>query len=823
LLRPFFGQERSYEGIVVIGQVLRGIAAAFAIALLILAGWLRGADEGSSHYDTSDALHCTSPAGATVAQRITVDGLAHPVGLETTTVVTVPFATWETNALVSPDPGVEDRAAAIRCLFGTAWVSSVKVSDAHGVISVQSESDYLPGTVWQVSTVNRTHLVLSLVDYLTGTDPTNGPLILVPSTKVAVSVVARQSDVGFTRAPDSQSGGTYIWRWTVPHNLGPDDDRQAVVSQARDLQAGPRAVSGPASVGGLRVGISIGLTQAISSWLMLMPSSPTTTVAGIRLTFFPGTLAGWASVLGIALTALPALRWGRKNGGPPWARFLWVLAPVVLLTIGLSPEPHSDVNRSLLQASTLLGSSLCAGLALFSSRGGRAASHGRSRPWGLWVWLAASMAAIGAGGWLISVKISDADAVTLAIAAWLALSATMWFALVAVRFVSDLPFLFDRPLALRLRGPHATLVSAWWLTAWRSGSVVITASVWSAALFSLGSLAGRFATVAPGTAGGRVPDFAVESLLSEAAYAPLPFVAPVLAVAIAASMTRVVQEGSLHRPAIAAAAFAWAITAGPQDLGLIGPGFAAGTWLVAIAVLALTRSGSGELTTRSPLQAGSDPPESAPKASTGLSQKVSRRQDVRVAVGLSAILGTVPALYFVGGTLVDLPARTTFGQGGFFVVAALLTEVLRWLLTGWLYGLLHHELPGRVGPVKALGLTLAWFAAAAMVEVLDTWSGIEQGRVWLFPGLQLGVFLFALSVLFDVVSLRATNPQLSWAQAWKELQIAYKVQRARSLVAYMVPVALAVLAIGEQVVSGTGLQFVNSLLTGIPALSGGGR
>lgn len=797
------------------GQLLRGVVVAIAIALLILTGWLRGTGEGSNRYDIVQSVQCTAPAGATVAQRITVDGQAHPVRLRTTTVVTVPFATWETNALVSPDPGMEDRAAALRCLFGTPGISGVKVTVASGVVSVQSETDYVPGTLWRVSSVNRTHLVLSLNDHLTGDNPTNDSLILVPTTTVVVSVVAPHSDVGFTRPPDSESGGTSVWRWTVPHHLDPDDDRQTVVSHARDIHAGLGAVSGPAEVGDLKVGISIGLTQAISSWLMLQPSSPTATVAGIQYTLLRASLAGWASVLAIALTALLALWWGRKNGGPPWLRFLWVLAPVILLTIDLSPESYSDVDRSLLRAATLLGSSLCAGFALFFSRGDWAASHARSSPWSLSVWLAASMAMIGAGGWLISANVSDPGAVTLVIAAWLALSATMWFALVAVRFVSDLPFLFDRPLALRLLGSKPTLVRAWWVTAWRAGSVVITVSVWSAALFSLGSLAGRFATVAPVTGGARFADLAapIGSLLSEAAYAPLPFVAPVLAVAIAASMTRVVREGSLHRPAIAAAAFAWAIAAGPQDLEAIGPGFAAGTWLLATAVLALTRSGSGGLTAL----------KGAPKASAVLSQKVSRRQDVRVAVGLSAILGTLPVLYFVGGTLVDLPARTTFGQGGFFVVAALLTEVLRWLLTGWLYGLLHHELPGRVGPVKALGLTLAWFAAAAMVEVLNRWSGVEQGRVWLFPGLQLALFLFALSVFFDVVSLRARNAQLSWADAWKELQIAYKVQRARNLVVYMVPVALAVLAIGEQVVSGTGLQFVNSLLTGIPTLTGGGR
>jgi hypothetical protein len=50
---------------------------------------------------------------------------------------------------------------------------------------------------------------------------------------------------------------------------------------------------------------------------------------------------------------------------------------------------------------------------------------------------------------------------------------------------------------------------------------------------------------------------------------------------------------------------------------------------------------------------------------------------------------------------------------------------------------------------------------------------------------------------------------------------AYDIDGVRRAALYTAPAIAAVIAIGQQVVSGSGLEFVNSLLSGVSPLLGG--
>jgi hypothetical protein len=105
------------------------------------------------------------------------------------------------------------------------------------------------------------------------------------------------------------------------------------------------------------------------------------------------------------------------------------------------------------------------------------------------------------------------------------------------------------------------------------------------------------------------------------------------------------------------------------------------------------------------------------------------------------------------------------------------------------------------------------FAASAPIAIVDVWTGNDPGRVRLFPGLQLLLFLTVPAVLVDLSTIRAwEGTQLSMAANWSTLLKAYNFEGTRKVLLYAAPAAAAVIAIGQQMISGTGLEFINSLL-----------
>ena len=275
--------------------------------------------------------------------------------------------------------------------------------------------------------------------------------------------------------------------------------------------------------------------------------------------------------------------------------------------------------------------------------------------------------------------------------------------------------------------------------------------------------------------------------------------------------------GTLRPALLAGLAISWALVASPPGLFLFGGGAPVGLLvLVAALLIGVRRREPDEMLT------------SEVKASGLANTETSRRLlshgptdqwtgNLRAAVEVAAVIAVVPVTFFAWASLDTLPIRTEFGVNAAFLVGSLIREAARWVATATVFGLLYRYLPGRIGPLKGLFLSGVWFGAAAVSELINRWAGSDSGRVWTFPALQVVLFLVVLSLVYDYMTIRAAGG------TWADLQTAYGIERTRTAVTYAIPAALAVLAIAQQVASGTGLEFVRGVLEGLPTVTALGR
>ena len=330
---------------------------------------------------------------------------------------------------------------------------------------------------------------------------------------------------------------------------------------------------------------------------------------------------------------------------------------------------------------------------------------------------------------------------------------------------------------------------------------------------------------------------------------------PVAATLTAAVVSFNLRSSAITVGAVAVATLAWATTSRVLALNVVGTSLPVGAWLLATLVTSLRKPlGGAEGSQAEPWLPAIEPPQpdstsrptlrirlgrwlaqikpveppeepkDAPLPGTMVQRGPFRdaRSRANLALAWATLLSVVPVAYLIWGTLTTLPKNDSQPINTSYVISQIVAEIVRWVLTGWLYGLLLPVLPGRVGPVKALWLSGAWFAASVPVIIIDDWTGADPGRVWLFPGLQLLLFLTALAVLMDYSTVHAwAAGRLSWSATWATLLKVYNFEGVRKIALYAAPAVAAIIAIGQQVVSGTGLDFVNSLLSQVQSLLGG--
>lgn len=292
------------------------------------------------------------------------------------------------------------------------------------------------------------------------------------------------------------------------------------------------------------------------------------------------------------------------------------------------------------------------------------------------------------------------------------------------------------------------------------------------------------------------------------------------AIAFSLIATVCVAVDSAHRPSlmvstrrqVALVSIVWAVLAADGQLHLVTLSLPVATAVSGVVLYLLARplpaigpgSSAGPVRSLVLGAGGTSPPFPVDAAAW--------RTHAFEAVELGALVALVPVGYFAVTAMIGLPTQDLYGAGlAFFVVGGLI-EVGRWMATAWAFGALYARLPGRTGVIKAGALVGAWVLGAGAAEVGNLWAGEGSGREWLFPGLQLVLFLAVLGVVFDRVQLAKEG------KGWPEVVELYGMDHVRTAIGYVGPVVLAVLAIAQQLASGTGTEFVSSVIDGLSAI-----
>ena len=158
------------------------------------------------------------------------------------------------------------------------------------------------------------------------------------------------------------------------------------------------------------------------------------------------------------------------------------------------------------------------------------------------------------------------------------------------------------------------------------------------------------------------------------------------------------------------------------------------------------------------------------------------------------------------------------GPDTVFVVVSFLGQLTGWLIIGVFYGLLNSRLPGRIGPVRALVLAGAWFAVAIAVNIVTNVLHYPANKGWIFAGLQLTLFLIAFSVVWDACALK----EKTLSEIVDKLRTAYHLKETQAIALYAIPVVLALVALVQQLASGSGADFVTGILNEAAAAFGKG-
>lgn len=177
-----------------------------------------------------------------------------------------------------------------------------------------------------------------------------------------------------------------------------------------------------------------------------------------------------------------------------------------------------------------------------------------------------------------------------------------------------------------------------------------------------------------------------------------------------------------------------------------------------------------------------------------------------LAARFGLVLSILPVGYHIYVLLLSR-AKIILSSGTFgvtYIFNDVLFEIAFWLVAAFSMGMLYPYLWGRNGVMKGAFLAGIYGMVIGVVALLQIW--VDQGvrTSWIFSTLQLLLFWTVLGVLMDWSSLKNCNLY------WREIIDLYNLQDTRVLVGYLSPLALSVLGIVQQVVSGAAS---NSIIT----------
>jgi hypothetical protein len=159
---------------------------------------------------------------------------------------------------------------------------------------------------------------------------------------------------------------------------------------------------------------------------------------------------------------------------------------------------------------------------------------------------------------------------------------------------------------------------------------------------------------------------------------------------------------------------------------------------------------------------------------------------------------------FSENALVWLSPQTDFGV--FYLLSGLLREVVFWLTAAFVLGCMYPYLPGTNGVLKGAFLAGIWIVSILARELI----GLGDDTGWIFRSLQLLMFLTLLGAGLDLQTLLRNGIY------WRSILDYYQLRDVRTVVGYLSPLLLALIAIAQQLFSGQALDAITEIIKNLP-------
>jgi len=159
---------------------------------------------------------------------------------------------------------------------------------------------------------------------------------------------------------------------------------------------------------------------------------------------------------------------------------------------------------------------------------------------------------------------------------------------------------------------------------------------------------------------------------------------------------------------------------------------------------------------------------------------------------------------FSKNALVWLSPQTDFGV--FYLLSGLLREIVFWLAAAFVLGCIYPYLPGTNGVLKGAFLAGIWIVSVLARELIG--SGEDTG--WIFRSLQLLLFLTLLGAGLDLQTLLRNGIY------WRSILDYYQLRDVRTVIGYVSPLILALIAIAQQLLSGQALEAITEIIKNLP-------
>jgi hypothetical protein len=184
----------------------------------------------------------------------------------------------------------------------------------------------------------------------------------------------------------------------------------------------------------------------------------------------------------------------------------------------------------------------------------------------------------------------------------------------------------------------------------------------------------------------------------------------------------------------------------------------------------------------------------------------------RRAAAQGSVIGAVFVAYFTWAAAGQLNESTDWSTGLLLVVISLATEAIRWIALSFIFGALYRLLPGRIGPLKAASLSAIWIAGAVLPFAVARVLGGDSGQQLIYRATQTVLFLVALAIIYDLVTLRAAGG------SWRQLRELYNLESYGQVIASVAPILVLGITLAQQVISGSGFDVATSFVNGLSSL-----